>query len=499
MATPVQPNIFYQNGQADTIGGSFNNRDFRAFGLVVSSLNTDAMPPVRTRRIPRAGAHGQYIFPEYYDAKSLMLSGRMIANGPAELRTNIDALKTFLNSFRRDMAQRLRLIDPARPDRFYTCYFAGPATFVEIGPRLVARMVDVSIGLTAEPPFAQAIDLSEVSYTPVADDFYTFETGTFESEPHIIIQGGVTDPKLIVGDSIFIAPFNRTTDCTDINNTAQAGTFSGTGTEESALFSPSKIGLGYAFNATGNDTLTWPIKANKTAGSWFAIVEPNFDATDAGAKTIFQLWKDTTASLSLVYYNDVNADLQRRWALYMATSLESVLKPLASQTFESFVAGTVFKIGFSYGPTYGLRLFINGVKNAQKEMIGTLTANPTTIGLHAHGENFTANSKIHYLAGWASELTDNEHALIASDPATHIQNRNQVLSYTGTLNTGEVLDFDRRDGQYEGHLYAADGSATPVFPDNGTVIPTLASENTAVYHANAIPGGVTIQYRKRYL
>jgi hypothetical protein len=97
-------------------------------------------------------------------------------------------------------------------------------------------------------------------------------------------------------------------------------------------------------------------------------------------------------------------------------------------------------------------------------------------------------------------LTDNEQALVAADPAEVAVNRNQVLLWTGVLDAGDWLEFNRQDGRWQGRRMdvSAGSLTTGVFPDNGYVIPELAADNTAIYHPTAVDT-VYLQWRNRYL
>ena len=493
MADPTAPSMF----AGVSSGGSLNNKDFYRFGMLLKGLTGAGMPPVKSRSAPRAGAHGSHRWTEYYDSRPLVLTGRMVADSALALQANIDAAKVFLGTFRRPTPRRLRFIDPVQPDRFWRCHYGGSASFVEIGARERACMADFAISLIADPPFSEATALTEETYAAPAGTFRTVETGTFESEMRLILKGPATNPKVIFGDSIFICPFDLSTDYTDIEGATQAGTFSGTPAQKAALFSPSNIGLGYSLLASGAYQLSWPVIGNANAATWAVIVEPQFDFLDAGGGTVFQHRYDATNYIILVYFRgDAFPQLDRRWVFQKVTAGGGAYVVSPEQ---NFAAGDVIRLGVSHGAS-GMQMFIDGDLVAANLDTAPLAANPTSLTLHSYGSDFSANSKVHFLAGWSSELTENEHALVASDPDENVTNRNQVLQWTGALAAGDWLAFDNRDGRYEGKkLTMATGAlAEGIFPDDGYLIPVLQAENTSIYHPAAV-ADVHLQFPKRYL
>ncbi len=498
MPTPVQPNALKSGSTSLTGGGSLNNRDFYQFGMSVLSLNSQDLPPIKPRRVMREGAHGQFVFEEHYDAKPLVMAGQIMANTVTDLKTNIEAAKTFLNTFRKDTPRRLKLIDPLMTDRFFYCHFDGEAIFGSASPRVGGTIADYAIRLLAQPPFALAASLSEDRYAAPAGTFRSIATGTFDSDPRLVIEGPATNPKVVFGDSIFICPFDLTTDFTDVFGATVAGTFSGTAAQKAGLFSPSDLGLGHAFLANGAYQLSWAVTGNKSAGTWFVIVEPQFDSTEAGTKTILEHRYDADNRVVLYYVNGSGVDqFDRRFVFvkYVAGAGSYV-----ASAHQNFVSGNAIKIGISYDATGGMKIYVDGILVEQNGVVGAMAGNPATLTLHANGSNFSANMKVHTLAGWSSQLTDNEHALIASDPEENIKNRNQVLLWTGTLADGDWLEFDRTDDRYTGkRMDVSTGVLTTgVFPDDGYIIPVLAAENTAIYHPTAIDN-FYVQWRNRYL
>lgn len=499
MATPVQPTVYKgSDGSALTSGGSFNNRDFWEFGLQVQALNTEDMPTVKTRRLPKSGQHGQFIFPEHYDSRQLVLTGRMVANTPADLLTNIEALKTFLDSYREDTPRRIRLVDPNRSDRWFLCYYNGPATFIPVSDRGIARAADVTLFLTADPPFGYSTELTNETYTPAADHFQALVTGTAPSDPRYIFKGPATNPKIIVGDSIFIADFNLDTDFIDIEGTWTASGFTGSPAQEAALFQPSAFGLGFSFLATGAYQMPYSVKGSKTAGTWFMVLEPTFAHSAVSGRVVLHHRADDDNYLQVGYVNvpPIENIANRRWFVHRVAGGETV--GLVRSQLQNFVSGDQVRIAVSYGAA-GLKLYVNGTLEASLPDATAFATTPGTMTPHTSGSNFSSSCRIHYMAGWSSQLTDNEIALVDSDPEENIRNRNHVLEYTGTLDTGDFLEFDRSEDRYIGKLFdVSDGSVDEVFPDDGAVIPPLPQENTSIYHPVSA-GGFTVQYREAFL
>ena len=480
-----------------TSGWSLGGLDPYQFGLTIKSATIRDMPPVMSRQEERPGGHGNVVYPEHYAPRPVILQGQMVADTVAQLQSNWDELKTVLNTFRVGEPRTLRVIDGAATDRFYSCHYAGQATIGEIGPRLLATHTNVTISLMANPPFAQAVTPTETNFVGTAGTFQTITTGDFESPCRIVLKGDATNPSLIFGDSIYICDFNLTTDFTNASKTATGATFSGTAAQEAGLFSPSSAGFGHAFLLNGAYTLSNAVVGNKDAGSWFVIVEPQFDSTNVAARTIFEHRFDANNRIRLRYINSgVNPDLDRKFVLIKEVA--GAEKALWS-TEQDFVSGDVLKIGLDYGSS-GMRLFIAGSLDASNVETTGMSSNPDTLSFNDSGSNFSANMKIHYAAGWSSQLTTTEHSLIASDPVGRIRNDNQVLTYTGSLATGDLLEFTNEDDSYVGKLLdvSAGGAPTTVFPDSGTQIPNLAAENTSVYVSSAA-ANVYIQHRNRFL
>ena len=145
-------------------------------------------------------------------------------------------------------------------------------------------------------------------------------------------------------------------------------------------------------------------------------------------------------------------------------------------------------------------MYLDGVQVSKNLSTSALAGAPTTLHLNQSGVDFTANAKYHYMAGYASQITDAEHAQIADNPAENIRNRNYVLAYTGSLDLNDILEFERVDGVYKGRKFdvSVGTAATTVWPDDGTVIPPLPQQNTSIYVA-AGAARLDVQYRKTYL
>ena len=503
MPTPAQPSIYKSGSTELTSGGSINSMDFRKFGLTITSVTLEDMGGIKANREPRAGGHGDHKFPEYYESKAVILTGSITGDTIANCLTNIDALKTFIDSFRRDTPRRIRIIDPVRTDRYFLCYYVGPAQFTPIGPRVLADTYDIHLTLIADPPFAFGTTFQKTTVTsPAAGDFAILTTGTFESDARIFVKGAATNPKMIFGDSIFICDFDLNTTYTAIDKVETAMTFSGTDAQKAALFDASAFGLGYSFDlAPAAYSLTATVPGNKNAGTWFAIVEPNFNSVVDIVAPVFEHRGDANNYLILYYYNtSAVAGFERRWIANLYINGTNYW--VATQSIKSFVAGEIFKVAVTYGSD-GFSLYLEGVKDSASSLVTTaLSTNPTTLTIgDTNGSSaFVANMKIHKLAGWSTQLTDSEHALIASDPDENIKNRNQILTHTRTLAAGDLLDFNRQDGKYIGKYLdiSAGGAATTVFPDDGTVIPTLDANTTSVYFSTTM-AEARIQWQNRYL
>ena len=498
MPTPVQPTPLKDGSTANTSGGSLSNKDFFEFGMAVHSLNSADMPPIKLRRVPRAGAHGGFFFQEHYDSKPLTMTGQITGDTHADLKTNIEAAKQFLNTFRQVSPRRLKLIDPEWTDRFFYCYYDGEAIFGSPRPRTLGTIAPYAVRLVANPPFALSTTLSTETYAATAGTFKQITTGSMDSDLRMVIEGAATNPKMVFGDSIFIAPFNLTTSFTDILGDTVTGTFSGTAAQEAGLFSPSDLGLGHAFLANGAYTMTWTVTGSKDFGSWFTIVEPQFDATATGSKVIFEHRFDVNNRVRLLYENSGFSAIWNRRFLFIkdvTTGEDAYLR----SGVQSFVAGDAIKIGCSYDSTNGMKLYINGTLVDSNGVTSSMSNNPTTLTLHANGANFSANM-VHYLAAWSSQLSDNEQKLISDDPEENIVNRNEVLLYTGTLAAGDWLEFDRMDDNYKGQLMdvSAGTLTTGKFPDDGFVIPKLARDTTSIYHVTSA-ANFYLQWRNAYI
>jgi len=127
--------------------------DMHTFGMSVLDVQ-NPMPRARRRRVEIAGRHGDDDYSDRYEARSITLSGSIIADTNAQLLSNLDELREWLRL--RDDGRSFQVIFQNQSTRYWECKYQGELSVNTIDRKWsTARLANFRLRLRCVVPYAQ--------------------------------------------------------------------------------------------------------------------------------------------------------------------------------------------------------------------------------------------------------------------------------------------------------------------------------------------------------
>ena len=265
-----------------------------------------------------------------------------------------------------------------------------------------------------------------------------------------------------------------------------------------ARYEPSRYGR--AYHTLSGESYVYAAAANPNAYTARMQMRPQFSSdigSGAGALTIFQHAGDASNFYEL-NYDSGNA----RWRFVKVTGGSSFA---ANSRIQNFSVGDEVEVGVYSDPTSGLQVAVNGSTNGSSHHtnISSLATAPATLYF---GNNAGGTQS-------AEALLDDFEAMVKARSVEYFaeryrkppnENTNAKLTYTGSLDTGDILHFDSYARRVVSRVKLWDASAsteTDVLTNLSIMtsrLPIMAENESMFYFPNSIPGGVEIRYRKNW-
>jgi hypothetical protein len=178
-----------------------------------------------------------------------------------------------------------------------------------------------------------------------------------------------------------------------------------------------------------------------------------------------------------------------------------------STPFQAFTAGTRIVIGITYDHSNagGMKLFVDGVQAGVGGNTAVLTQAPESITLHNGNGTMQPDAVFSLLAGWSRMLSADEMLKIATD-TTAVKNLNVPVSYTGSLDTGDLLTldserktavlFDVSAGTRTNAINSLTGEISALIPGRRR---TATDHTQTMIYSKTAAAYMEVRYRRRFL
>jgi hypothetical protein len=260
--------------------------------------------------------------------------------------------------------------------------------------------------------------------------------GTAPFGPIYQIVGGATDPEICACEYAFHSNFNGNTNARTILNKEDI-----TGTTSATGYEPTRNNKGI-YLTSPNNVYYASVPGYADKFSFVVRIKTNFASTAAGDKYIFDYRYDANNSFSLFY--DASDD---DWVLNIKSggvdnlTIRTTNMQVFSADDEIEISGWYDSSGISIeNTTYYGKIFVNGVESGSVIVSITKPAgNPSAlyVGSLAAGTNFI-DSVVDELALYVVAL-DDEDCISAYTHREPLSNQNATTSYSGTLDTDDIL------------------------------------------------------------
>jgi hypothetical protein len=446
------------------------------------------------------GNYAWHIWDEYFEPKRILLEGHVHGSSAEDLRLRLAYLKGFLATFEGNpwrSTAPVRLERSDLPDRHWIAYYNSIDTVEMIGKRDLSSSARIRVTMKCPLPFAISNDVIRSVFTPSANSFTTIDLGNAPSDAVYVIKGPAANPSFTVGDMVFVCDFSDNLAFTDAECADGTGVYTPSANEPGA-YRTTETGMGLL--VAGTDTVTFSAAGNPNDGSWIAVVAPEWDSTaQTSDVTVLEHYADADNYIRL--YWDASADV---WVFRKRA--DSVDYEAASEP-HTFVAGTRIVLGISYDSTNagGMKIFVDGTLSGMNGDTAVLTCSPSTLTLHAGGGTMQPNAVFDTAAGWSRMLSADEMLKIATDPAA-VSNLNMSVTYSGTLDSGDLLTldseaktavlFDISAGTRTNVIDAIDGTIPALVPGRRR---TASDRTQTVIYSKTACTEMETRYVRRYL
>jgi hypothetical protein len=470
------------------------------FGFVVDRIGGLDLPKVQQDEELVPGDHTWRVHGEYFTPKRIVLEGYIHGDSPDDLRLRIAYLKSFLATFEGNPWRSRTPVTLERSDmgdRHWRVFYESIDQMETIGKRTLASSARVRVAMKCPSPFAFSNEVARVVFTPGAGSFRHLEIGNAPSDGVFVMRGPATDPAFALGDMMFHCNFEDGLAFTDAENAPGTGTFD-PAENEGYAYRTTEAGLGIL--VAGDDTVSFTAPGNPSDSSWVIVAEPQWDSTEReGNAVLFEHRADENNFIRLSWDTSAHA-----WVfLKRAGGVEDTVTSPA----QTFAAGTRIVLGITHDSANagGMKLYVDGEQVGVGGSITVLQGAPQTVTLQSGDGGSQPDAIIDLLAGWSRMLSSDEMLRIAADPST-IQNHNTAVSYSGTLDEGDLLMLssetrssdllDVSEGERVNALDSVSGEIPVLAPGRRR---TASDRTQTVIYCRTAAAGMEVRYRRRYL
>ena len=470
------------------------------FGFHVDRIGGLDLPRVVPDEELVPGDHAWQVHDEYFAPKRIVLEGIIHGVSPDDLRLRIAYLKSFLATFEGNPWRSCAPVTLERSDtgdRHWRVYYESIDQVETIGKRDLASSARIRITMKCPMPFALSNEVVRVAFEPGAGSFRSIDLGNAPSDAAYVIRGPATDPVFSVGDMVFLCDFSDGLAFTDVENTLGTGTFS-PAENEGAAYRTTETGMGIL--VTGDDTVSYTAKGNPADGSWVIVVSPQWNSTaHSGDAVVLEHRADADNLIRLSWDGSAQAWVFLKRALGIEAGVAT--------PSQAFTAGTRIVLGITYDSTNagGMKIYVNGEQAGVNGDTAVLGEAPEYITLHSGDGAMQPDAVVGMVAGWSRMLSSDEMLRIAVDPEA-VRNRNTAVTYTGTLDDGDLLAFnsetraaeflDVSGGTRENALGQVSGEIPVLTPGRRR---TATDRTQTVIFSRTAAAGMEVRYRRRYL
>ena len=414
-----------------------NGRDLYEYGALVYSAPHLAMAPADVVFDPLPERHGGFGFTSTWRPKSFVLSGVMLGDAAADLRTNLDALKTDLASVRGKhytIPEAIRVEYADQTDRYYPCLYVGEFSLIPIGGHPTTDPAfQFTLPLIQLTPFAISTTLTTVAPSGTGPSFTVLDTGTAPCPMVLELAGAATAPDFVLADMSLYVDFDWDAVGTLIDGTSVTGSV-GAATD-SAQFEPGERGGRFIQESTFTTSFAGVV-SNPDEGTLIMVVRPQFANTIAGNTFLFEWYIDAD--------NGVRLWFQASTDTWNFTRERATATPAATSAAQTFSSDTRMVLAASWGPD-GIKVYIAGAQSGSTE--ATLTGVVGSSGTVYLGDQAAAarpDCKYEVLGFWPFQLSDADVRRYSLNPDLW-RAHNVKFSKTGNIDASArvILDFDK--------------------------------------------------------
>ena len=473
-----------------------NGKNLYELGILTYDVPHMGSGPIDVQAITFPERLDSYTFRSTFQPRPFVLSGTMIADSAANLRTNLDLLKGAVRPTRGDRASiptkiRIELAD--QTDRYWPCAYPGGLTVLPIPAEPTrARHASFTLPLLQLTPFAVAVEPTSAAPAAAgANSFTVLDTGTAPCPFVVELEGAATAPDFVLTNCSFYWDADYSIAAKGITGNTLTGA-SGT-TPDSDAFEPGDYEKGRYMQLSTIITSFASVITNPDEGTVILVGRPQFGYDVASAQYLMQWSVD--ASNSVFLYYDHTSD-----KFYFGRDRTGSTSSGASASAQTFVTDTAMVLVGSWGPD-GLKIYKDGTKlDGEAGTTNGPVGTSGTLYLHDSGGTFKPDFKYDHVIILPYQLTDEQVTNLSAVPED-FRPTAVTKSKTGNLAANErsILNF---------------GDMTVVKVSTDT--PPTKTNDLADWDTNGFPvlqppamcfhcpasetiGGIKVRYRKRWL
>jgi len=469
-----------------------NGKSLRDLGILIHNAPNLGQGPIEVQMVP---------FPERLDAyaqratfipRPIVLTGQMFADSAADLRTNLDSLKSILQPTRgvhASIPAKVRLEVADQTDRYWPCFYVGnltPTSIDRLGTN--TAYVNITIPLLQASPYAIATSPTSVAPSGSGISFSPLSLGSAPSPVLVELEGAATAPDFVISNCAFYSDFNYDLGYTLVDGTTGDGTCAASPLSDQ--FDPGDFEQG-RYRQQASATSFASVVTEQDEGTVILAVRPQFAYDTAAAEYLLDFVVDANNGFRLYYDNSTD-----KWAFAIEKAAATTVTG-GSASAESFATDTYMVLVGTFGPL-GLSIYKDGTRLDREAGTTTgITGFSGAVTLGDSGGSFLPDCKYEYATVLPYQLDDDDVARLSAVPED-FRPVSVKKSKTGNLAANErsVLDFDAMtviklatDLTQTNDLSDWDTNGFPVLQPPKMTFHVPSGETV---------NGVKVQYRKRW-
>lgn len=470
------------------------------FGLYADRISGLDLPRIIPDEELIPGSHTWRVWDEYFAPKRIVIEGNVHGASPDDLRLRLAYLKSFLATFEGNPWRSTAPVMLERsdlPDRHWKVYYESIDAVETLGKRDLSSSAFICVTMKCPTPYALSNEIVRITFAANPGTFKTLDLGNAPSDAVYVMKGESTNPSFTIGDMVFHCDFSNGLSFTDVENSEKNGAYTPEMNEAEA-YRTTETGTGIL--VTGCATVSFNAKGNTNDGSWVAVIVPEWQSSDQTDDVVILEHRADGDNYIRLYWDGS----EQEWVFRKcAGGVESEV----STGRQAFTAGSRIIIGITYDRTNagGMKIFVNGEQLNVGGNLAELTAVPDMVTLHEGEGTMQPNVIFDLVAGWSRMLSADEILKIATNPMA-IANLNTTISYTGTLDSGDLLTLD--SGKKTAELFdvsaktrtnaldAVTGSIPVLTPGRRR---TATDRTQTVIYTKTAAVQMDVLYRRRYL